>query len=84
MIWNGKDIKSVGDLLNEVTRIAAADDQDAADRFMAEFRAESPYADSNVGYLSGYLDVETMAKVQRMFGAPHPIFGSADTDKENS
>lgn len=32
----------------------------------------------NLGYMAGYYDHETARKVQRLFGAVHPIFGSAD------
>lgn len=31
---------------------------------------------SNLGYYSGYGDSETMRRVNRMFGAVHPIFGA--------
>lgn len=77
MNWNGNDLDTIGELSNAVLEIARADDQDAADRFMAQYRAETEHADANVGYLSGYYDRDTMVKVQRMFGAAHPIFGSS-------
>lgn len=77
MNWNGKDLDTIGTLSDAILAIVRADDQQAADRFMELYRAESPHADSNVGYLSGYYGAETMAQVQRMFGAAHPIFGSA-------
>ena len=32
---------------------------------------------SNIGYFSGYFDQETMCKVQRLFRAAHPVFGTA-------
>jgi hypothetical protein len=31
---------------------------------------------SNLGYYSGYYGHETMERVERLFGACHPIFGS--------
>jgi len=31
----------------------------------------------NLGYFAGYYDVETRERVERLFGAVHPIFGSA-------
>lgn len=34
----------------------------------------------NLGYFAGYFDQETMARVHRVFGCCHPIFGGADRD----
>lgn len=30
----------------------------------------------NIGYFAGYYDHETRARVERLFGCAHPIFGS--------
>lgn len=30
---------------------------------------------SNLGYYAGYYDAETRERVERLFGAVHPIFG---------
>jgi len=76
MNWNGKELDTYGELSDAILAIARADDQDAADRFMAAYRLDNPVgADQNVGYLSGYCSPDTMAKVQRMFKVAHPIFG---------
>ena len=32
----------------------------------------------NIGYTSGYCDVETMRRVERLFGAVHPVLGSTE------
>lgn len=32
----------------------------------------------NLGYMAGYYDDETAKKIHRLFGAVHPIFGTAD------
>lgn len=82
MEWEGKQLATIGDLSDAVLAIARADDQDAADRFMAQYRAENEHADANVGYLSGYYGTETMQKVQRMFRAEHPIFGNKPRSDE--
>ena len=37
---------------------------------------------SNLGYFSGYSNVETQRRVERLFGAVHPIFGSVGGDTE--
>ena len=33
---------------------------------------------SNLGYYSGYYDHATMVRVNKLFGAVHPIFGAPD------
>jgi hypothetical protein len=76
--WNGEDLVTYGYISSAILAIARADDADAARRFMAAYRADNPVgADSNVGYLSGYYDPDTMARVQRLFGVVHPVFGPA-------
>lgn len=35
----------------------------------------------NLGYMAGYYSHETAQKINRLFGAVHPIFGSADYHK---
>lgn len=36
---------------------------------------------ANLGYIAGYYDHSTAQKVHRLFGAVHPIFGSANYHK---
>ncbi|MDD1710159.1 MAG: hypothetical protein LUQ37_04525 [Methanoregulaceae archaeon] len=48
-----------------------------AKRYMAEYRKLSKFADSNVGYMTGYYDSKTMRELQERFGVKHPIFGGA-------
>lgn len=36
---------------------------------------------SNLGYMAGYCNHEAAQKVQRLFGAVHPVFGTADYHK---
>jgi predicted NAD/FAD-dependent oxidoreductase len=41
--------------------------------------AEAEYIiKSNLGYMAGYCDHKAAQKVQRLFGAVHPVFGTAD------
>ncbi len=35
-------------------------------------------ARSNLGYYSGYYGIETQRRVERIYGAIHPVFGSVD------
>ena len=39
---------------------------------------------TNLGYYSGYFSVEVQARVERLFGAAHPIFGSVSNEKQLS
>ena len=38
----------------------------------------------NLGYFAGYYDSETMARVNRLFGAAHPIFGATTPTPEEA
>ena len=37
---------------------------------------------SNLGYVSGYCDVETRRRFEVVFGAMHPVFGPVGGDRE--
>ncbi len=37
---------------------------------------------NNLGYMAGYYDHETAVKIEKLFGALHPIFGSATYHKD--
>ncbi len=75
MIWQGKELRTIGDISTAMAAIVSADDQAGADKFMELMRAEGQHADANVGYLTGYFDGKTSAKMRKMFGVRHPIFG---------
>lgn len=68
MKWNGKKLLTLGDLNSAISSIVETGTRQDAERFMKEYRAESLDADSNVGYMSGYFDLETMRKIQDWFG----------------
>jgi hypothetical protein len=80
MIWKGKEIKTIGDLTNAVGLISSKEE---GAEFMSLYRSENAHADENVGYVSGYHDRETMARIQEYCNCSHPIFGrSQPTTKE--
>lgn len=35
----------------------------------------------NLGYFAGYYDIETERRVEKLFGACHPIFGSVENGR---
>lgn len=73
MNWKGKELKNVRDLLDYGVR-ACATAKEAQD-FMLDYRAYSPFADENIGYITGYLDGAEACRIQEWFGVVHPVFG---------
>ena len=72
MKWKGKELVTHGDIGEALCALSSAEEAQA---FMAQYREESPHADENVGYLSGYYDIETMRRIQAWCDVEHPIFG---------
>lgn len=74
-IWNGQPLPTVGDLLDAATKIT---DPAEAQRFMSEYRAVNPHADSNIGYVLGYIEpAERRRALYDLFQVGHPVFGGA-------
>jgi hypothetical protein len=71
-IWKGKAITTIGDLGDALTHLQSEEEGQA---FMTLYRAQSQYADVNVGYMSGYYDHETMVRIQQFTHTPHPVTG---------
>lgn len=80
-----KDDLTIGELYRPAMEIT---EQAEADLYLArliEHRARVSalsYAEaeqierSNLGYFAGYFDLDTMQRVERLFGGIHPVFGS--------
>lgn len=90
LIWKGKELKTMGDISNVVEEIIGLPDEQAkaeAKKFIETYevsidRREGVVA-SNIGYLSGYYDTDTMKRIQTIFAVQHPVFGNAvPTPKE--
>lgn len=78
MNWNGKELKTMGDIGDAVCAILKMPEEKgraAAKLFMDEYLDDTPHAYHNIGYMSGYYDNETMAKIQDWFQTAHPVFG---------
>jgi hypothetical protein len=73
MIWKGKELKTIGDLMDH--GISKCTTREEAQEFMRQYRAETPHADSNIGYLSGYYSPEEGARIRDWFGVKHPVLG---------
>lgn len=84
--WRGVPLTTIGDLSDAMHAIYSIEDEEERQRtagiFMDQYRAHTPHADSNIGYLTGYNGHDTMVAMLRLFSTQHPIFGSpalADT-----
>lgn len=78
--WKDNEIVTLGDIMHAIDAIT---EQDEAHAFLAAYQQSNPHAASNIGYLSGYYDRKGMARIQRLFGVAHPIFGThAPTPEE--
>jgi hypothetical protein len=76
MEWNGKHLETIGDLGDAVVAIARDGTREDAQRFMAAYRAETPHAATNVGYMAGYHDSDTARRIWDWFECAHPVFGT--------
>lgn len=84
MIWKSKELNSFGEFMDAMSEIYDENDQEAANEFMGLYRAECEYADSNIGYLTGYMDADTMRGMQKLFCVAHPIFGTTVPSPEEA
>ncbi len=72
-VWNGIPLITIGELGDA---ICAIDTREEAHHFMAAYRASTPHAAANIGYLAGYYDQETAQRIYAWFETAHPIFGT--------
>ena len=79
------DKLTYGAMLDLLTRCATEPEAGAlfsalVDRSMAEGGHDRETAErmtrSNIGYLGGYCGVDVQARLERLFGAVHPVFGA--------
>lgn len=80
MDWKGRELAIIRDYMDA---LGGLENPEEAQEFMHLAREDSPYADENIGYLTGYFTPETTQRLQRWCGVTHPIFGrTALTPKE--
>lgn len=80
-VWQGKELKTIGDLMDAMGAWKTAEE---AQEFMRDFRAHTPHADENIGYLTGYFGRDDMMRLQEWSGAAHPIFGRSAPSPEEA
>jgi hypothetical protein len=85
MIWKGKELNTVGEILDAVCNIyygklsqSDASREEDAEAFLNAYLAENPYARENIGYIAGYCSPETAVGILQLFGVRHPVFGGPE------
>ena len=87
MNWNGKELATIGDLSDAmyvIYRLASPEREEEARRFMADYRAESEHAETNIGYLTGYYGAKDADAMRELFDVSHPIFGRKSPTPEEA
>lgn len=83
MKWKGKEIRTVGDMMN--FGIDACATKEEAQEFMRLYVAEFPgSARQNIGYLASYYDRENRHRIFDWFDVVHPFFGREDPSAEEA
>lgn len=82
MVWKGRRLRNIAELMDD--GIDACLSIEEAREFMKLYREHTPSADENIGYISGYYDVEDAKRIRRWFEVVHPIFGTTDPTSEDA
>ena len=72
MIWNGKELKTVGDIFDGITSCKTNEN---ANEFISLYKKENPKALENIGYVIGYASSNERTRLYDLFGDNHPISG---------
>lgn len=90
-IFEGKPVRTFGDMGEIVATIAKAGDRARAKAFLESYRAfcketsgKPENADANIGYWTGYFDADLAAKARAVFAVEHPIFGNVKPTTEEA
>ena len=82
MIWKGRELKNMGDLMSY--GIERCDNREEAQEFMRLYEQENVHARENIGYIAGYFSTEQADKIYDWFGVQHPIFGTSHPSAEDA
>ncbi len=75
MKWRSLDVVTLGDLSDVVVEIVASHDHDAANELMEAYIRHTPFAKTNLAYLSAAYDQSFGEEVRKTFTLSHPILG---------
>ncbi len=70
--WHDQPIRTAGDLLDAASQ---AQNDGLAPEFLTAYRAANPYADSNLGYVIGYMGEDRRREMYEAYQIGHPVFG---------
>ena len=92
MEFEGKTLKTMGEIFNTALDVAKTDDGDRCQAFLTSYveyivsesnrnvaEAEN-IAKSNLGYFAGYYSSEVYETINKAYGAVHPVFGGNPFD----
>lgn len=76
LIWKGKSLRTMREIFDEALK--CKDKEEAAEFLEAyiSLGVTKEIALSNFGYYAGYFNQKTLTKVNELFGAVHPVFGT--------
>lgn len=74
--WEGRELKTMKQVMEAVLEIVASGDAERAAEFIGAYSMISPNARTNIGYGAGYYDHATAKKIFVLFDCRHPIFGT--------
>ena len=87
MEFEGKTLKTMGEIFNTALDVAKTGDSDRCQAFLTSYVeyivSESNHnvaeaeniAKSNLGYFAGYYSSEVYETINKAYGAVHPVFG---------
>lgn len=71
MKYKGKEYRTYPEIITFALSLKGKDQE----LFVEAYLRSGPCARENIGYVSGYYDMDTMKNIQRVFKTAHPIFG---------
>lgn len=90
-IFEGRHVRTYGDMGEIVAEIARTGDRQRAKAFLESYRAfcqattgKAANADDNIGYWTGYFSPELARQAREVFAVEHPIFGKVQPTVEEA
>ena len=71
MKYKGEKFTTYSDIIDRALKLKGKEQE----LFVRAYLRSGKFARTNIGYFSGYYDLNTMAKIQKIFKTEHPIFG---------
>jgi hypothetical protein len=78
VLWKGQRVENVREIIE--IGLALVDEKEKAE-FVGKVSELGRVALDNIGYCSGYYNIDTAKKILKLFKTHHPIFGKEWPDK---